>query len=176
MRPVERGGQPIRWQLKNPLAVDDQAVLFPDGWAALAFAEPYHVDWVNPTGQRIRGATITLDRVRIDDRMKRALIAYEWPKVKPPFEPTEVPPWPEFLPGFQTKALVAAPDGRLLVRRTYNPLVAKIVYDLIDRRGTVTGRLELEVNQRIVGFGARSVYVVEKDADDVEWVQRRPWP
>lgn len=174
MRPVVRGGQPIPWQLKNPLSVDDQAVLFPDGWVALAFAEPYHLDWVDPSGKRIGGAPITLDRIRIDDRIKRALIKHEWPKVEPPFEPNDGPPWPEFLPGFQTKALVAVPNGLLLVRRTYNPLVSNNVYDVVDRIGRVVGRLELEVNQRI-GFGARGVYVVEKDGDDVEWVQRCVW-
>ena len=49
-------------------------------------------------------------------------------------------------------------------------------YDVIDRRGVVNGQLVLEPNERLVGFGARSVYVVERDADDIERIRRHPWP
>jgi hypothetical protein len=31
-------------------------------------------------------------------------------------------------------------------------------------------------NERIVGFGVKSVYVAWKDADDIERLRRHPWP
>jgi hypothetical protein len=45
-------------------------------------------------------------------------------------------------------------------------------YDVIDRRGVVVARVDVPNGGRIVGFGARSIYVVRKDADDLQYLQR----
>ena len=37
-------------------------------------------------------------------------------------------------------------------------------------------RLQLPPDHQIVGFGARSVYVVVTDEDDLQRIQRHPWP
>lgn len=175
-RAVIPGGQPIQWVLDNPLAVDEQAILFRDGWIAFAFSNPYHVDWLAPGGKRVRGAALPFAHVRVDDRVKRGVIAREWPKVEPPFGPNDFPAWPEALPAFPTNALLAAPDGRLLVRRTLNPLAPNTSYDIVDREARLVARLTLPARARVVAFGARSVYVVERDEDDIERVRRHPWP
>jgi hypothetical protein len=36
--------------------------------------------------------------------------------------------------------------------------------------------LELPADQHIVGFGARSIYVIVTDDDGLQHLQRHPWP
>lgn len=175
-RPVLPGKPPIRWRLDNPFNVADQALLFPDGWIALAFPDPFRVEWIAPNGRSVPGDPIPEQPVPVDDRVKRAAIKWKYPKADPQFDPKELPPWPATLPGFLNDALLAAPDGRLVVQRAFNPRDARLFYDFIDRAGKRTGRLALKPNERIVGFGQRSVYVVATDDDDLEWLRRHPWP
>jgi hypothetical protein len=167
---------PSQWLLENPLAAEDQAVLFRDGWVAVAFGDPYRVEWITPAGSRVRTRPLAIERVEVDDRMKRAIIAWRWPMVKPPFSPNELPPWPALLPPFLNAALLTAPDGSLVIRRAYNPLAPRTLYDVVDRAGELNRRISLPENDRIVGFGTRSVYTVTKDTDGVERLQRHPWP
>jgi hypothetical protein len=68
------------------------------------------------------------------------------------------------------------PDGKLLVERYSSISHPANSYDIIDRRGVVVGVISLPVNQRIVGFGSRSVYTAVIDDLDVERLQRHPWP
>jgi hypothetical protein len=175
-RPVLPGRPPIRWILGNPLNVAEQALLFRDGWIALAFPDPYRVEWITPDGRRVLAEPIREPRVAVDDRVKRAHIQRKYPKAEPQFQPNEFPPWPSVLPAFLNDALLAAPDGRLVVQRAYHPPDDRLVYDWIDRSGRRSGQLVVSANERIVGFGRRSVYVVAKDDDDVEWLRRHPWP
>ena len=175
-RPVLPGRPPIRWILGNPLYSADQALLFPDGWIALAFPDPYRVEWIAPDGRRIPGAPLSERRVAVDDRVKRAVIKWKYPKADPQFDPKELPPWPATLPGFLDDALFAAPDGRLVIQRALDPGEPGLTYDFIDRVGKRSARLVLAPDERIVGFGKRSVYVVAKDHDDIEWLRRHAWP
>jgi hypothetical protein len=165
-----------RWLLENPLAAEEQALLFADGWVAFALTEPYRVDWLAPNGERVRGSPLPFAEVRLDDPAREAIIAWKWPLVRPPFTDHELPPWPRVLPPFLNDALLAAADGRLAIRRTYNPSVGATQYDLVDRAGKLAARIQLSQSDRLVGFGARSVYSVKKDRDDVEWLLRHPWP
>jgi hypothetical protein len=75
------------------------------------------------------------------------------------------------------RAAFAIPDGRLLIERFAEPQQAIVRrYDVVDRRGAVVARVELPPNERVVGFGARSVYTLRTDANDLQHVERRPWP
>jgi hypothetical protein len=47
-------------------------------------------------------------------------------------------------------------------------------YDIADRRGVIVDHAELPKGGRIVGFGARSIYVVRLDSDDLQYLQRFP--
>ena len=45
----------------------------------------------------------------------------------------------------------------------------------VDRAGKLLGILELKANETIGGFGARSLYIIETDADDLRFIRRHPW-
>ena len=175
-RPMGKGGPPVRWLLENPLAAEQQAILFRDGWIALALTDPYRVTWIAPDNRRIAAAPLAESDVRLNDELKRALVAWRWPNVKPPFADGELPPWPAKLPPFLNDALVGTPDGRVAIRRTFDPSQTSTIYDVVDRAGKPAVRLTLPHNERIVGFGRRAVYVVAKDMDDVETIRRYSWP
>lgn len=180
IKPAERsfGGRRIIHLLVNPLETDEQAALFPDGWVALVRLYPYRVDWRRPDGTLQRGAPIATPVYRVDDREKQYVLGERF-KIgggQAPLTAGDFPAWPETLPPFLDRALFASPDGRVVVTRTKGAAVPEPRYDVIDRRGVVTGQLVLRPNERLAGFGARSAYIVERDVDDIERIRRHPWP
>jgi hypothetical protein len=84
--------------------------------------------------------------------------------------------WLDEVPPFRGDAFVAfAPDGTLWIQRsTFGDEGAR--YDLVDRDGAVIDRVRLPEGHRVVGFGRDVLYVVRRDADDVEYLQLRPYP
>lgn len=169
-------GSPVVWILNSPFASEEQSLLFRDGWIVLLLMHPYRVEWIAPYGARGAVTALPDAQVRMDDRQVRAAIARKWPRVRPQFRPDEIPPSPTVLPPFGNNALHALPDGRVLIRRTYDANYPGTFYDIVNRRGQLVERLALGPNERVVGFGVRSVYVATRDADDVEHLSQHPWP
>ncbi|HLA89094.1 MAG TPA: hypothetical protein VJL28_01530 [Gemmatimonadaceae bacterium] len=168
---------PLFFELHNPLGVEEQAMLFPDGWLALALFDPYRVDWITPEGRRLAGRPLPFTPTIVDDRqMRHAIVMWGPGGRQSVFGPTDFPNWPDNLPPFHNDALVAAPDGRLLIQRTSNALEPFTLYDIVDRAGELNGRLKLAANERIIGFGVRSVYVLVITDDDTQRLRRHPWP
>ncbi len=172
------GGMTINYQLTNPLAVGDQAILFPDGWIAIAQASPYHVAWWTPNGTIVRGRPMPNPKEPVDERVKRLAIDEAWgtSSESPKFRSTDFPPWPAVVPPFLRDALIALPDGRVAIKRTSLDPNNPIRYDIVDRRGSLSGVLRLPRNERLVGSGHRSVYVAVTDSDQSEHLRRHAWP
>jgi hypothetical protein len=165
----------------------DQVAMFADGWIAIAHARPYHVDWCAPA-PAIRctvGAAIVAKNPPMTEREKSAYLAWiakttKWP---PTSNVDETGGWPDIVPPFvmpqrrlDGRGVFAASDGRLVIERFPSADEPATQYDIIDRRGVRTERMALRWNQRIVGFGAASVYVAVVDGDGIERLERHPWP
>lgn len=170
------GGAGIGYTLYTILDGPDQAVMFLDGWVAIAYADPYHVDWHAPDGRRTVGEPIPFERIRVDEAQKLAAVARDWPRSPTLFKPDEYPPWPKMLPAFQDRALVAMSDGRLAIMRTPDARVKVVYYDLVDRNGRLTARLQLRDNQELFAISDRWAYVARQDSDDLIWLERYAWP
>jgi len=172
------GEMNITYFLVNPLQAGDQALLFPDGWIATAFVDPYRVEWRTPKGGVVRGHPLPYSPQPVDERVKRHAIEDKWPTSPqaPQFASTDFVGWPDVVPPFLRNALSALPDGKVAILRTSLGADRSVQYDIVDRRGTLAGILRLPPNERIVGFGRRSVYVVATDADDNEILRRHAWP
>ena len=182
VREAAKGGQMPRLIFGSPLASEDQALLFQDGWIAVARTEPYRVDWRTAEGRWYRGSPLPFQPVKVDDREKCAATERflgrqgpcasaglpGWPAVVPPFLPPTIQ---GLLP-----SLLAMPDGRLAIARTPTTRSRSYQYDLIDRSGRLVGVLDLEKNERLIGFGVRSVYVIVTDDDGLQTIRRHPWP
>ncbi|HEX6260364.1 MAG TPA: hypothetical protein VFZ51_06890, partial [Woeseiaceae bacterium] len=170
------GGMTVNYQLTNPLAAGDKAILFPDGWIAIAIASPYHVAWLTPNSTIVRGRPLPHLKEPVDERVKRLAIDEAWgtsPQA-PKFRSTDFPPWPDVVPPFLREPLIALPDGRVAVKRTSLDPDSPIRYDIFDRRGSLSAVLRLPRNERLVGTGQHSVYVAVTDSDQNEHLRRHP--
>jgi hypothetical protein len=66
-------------------------------------------------------------------------------------------------------------DGTLWVRRT-TPAGEPPTFDIIDRTGQVIEQVRLSRQRRLVGFGVGSVYLVQADDVDLEYLERYQLP
>jgi hypothetical protein len=163
--------------IDHPLTIPDQALLFADGWLATLHSKPLSVVWRNPAGTVAGRAMLASRRVAADDKQKAyAMQSYSPGLVKAGFKPDEYESWPAELPEFPLRALYAAPDGRVIVERMRAAGDSTTRFDVVDRKGAVSGSFSLPARYRMIGSGARSVYAVYRDSDDIEHLVQFAWP
>ncbi len=171
------GGVAMNYFFYARLRTEDQALLFPDGWLAVARSDPYAIEWFPVHGRAAVHRTLPLDTVRVDDAQKRHAMDRTWnAATRTLFDPEEMPGWPKVLPPFERDALLAFPEGWLGIVRTPDARVRQCYLDVIGRNGALLFRFELPDAERVVGVSARYVYSVRLDADDVEHLVRRRRP
>lgn len=168
--------QTIRtWQVVFTVA--EQSAMSTDGWVAIARTDPYRVDWHPPSGTPVLGAPIPWTPVRVtaeekqfwhDDTLEEA-------GSDRPFD-FSIVPFAEAIAPFRNAALMPTPEGALLVLRERSSAAPGHDYDVIDRRGSRVRTIRLPPSERIVGFGAGTVYVAAKDDDGIERLRRHAWP
>jgi hypothetical protein len=157
-------------------SAEEQVQLFPDGWIAMVRIEPYRVDWRLPTGEIRRGPNLPWEAPRSDATEKRAFEDRQRKRMGERYRPTRDDyPWAARLAPIRPGSL-PTPEGFILVSRSQWSRVTDSRYDLVDRRGSVVGRLALPDSERVVGFGPRSVYVAATDGDGFQFLRRHPWP
>ena len=79
------------------------------------------------------------------------------------------------MPPFVYWQTFSRPNGELWVLRSHKSS-EKPVYDVFVAPGTLTGRIALPTGTRLVGFGSGTVYLVRRDADDLEYLQKYKLP
>ena len=179
-RTMAMGGGSMTYRTFTPYATGETARLFPDGWIAIVRLEPYRVDWRTPDGRLITGQPLPYKQHQVTEVDRTAFRdAHPVRQGRPPlfdFDafPQHLPPYEYFAPG--DPALFGAANGSLVIRRTVAGSLATNDYDVVDRSGRLVGTLRLPKRERVAGFGARAVYVVARDDDDVEHIRRHPWP
>jgi len=176
----------------NFLEAEEQALIFPDGWVAIALQDPYRVFWHSPDGDLIQGEALADGSVPVTDAEKCAALN-GWAEGGAACDAAAVErlAWPDKIPPFLTDSrtcracwtlaagvapwLFADPGGRLVVRRTPHLSRRENRYDVFDRTGQLVERVTLPHGQAIVGFGASSVYTIRMDQYDLQWLLRHPW-
>ncbi len=168
------------------LPAEEQAILFPDGWLAVARIDPFRVEWRTPDGRWVRGRPIPVPLIKLDAREREAHRA-RYGAPAPPTPATPPPPlplgarppeeYPEHLPPFASgSALQVGPADLLLIRRPRSADETGTNYFVVDRTGRLVGEIVLRQNETIVGAGPRHLYVSERDEDDILRIRRHPWP
>ena len=164
----------------SPLAADEPARLFLDGWIAVVRRAPYRVDWRTPTGEWRKGPPLPFTPVRIDQKEREAAMRFSAEQSgSEPRSPDSFAGWPSELPPYteyRTYPIVPAPQGHIAIRRTRSARAPEPRYDIVNREGRLVSRIVLEPGEAIVGFGRQSVYVVRIDDDGLLWLTRHPWP
>lgn len=166
------------------LRVGEQFMLHPDGWLAVVRIKPFRVDWRSPNGRWTLGAPLPVPVIRMSDREKQASLARTARSMAanpsstplPPELRTPVDDWPEVMPPYLQGEASFSPEGHVIIRRQPSADHPGVSYFVVDRRGRLAGMIEMKDNERIFAPGARSVYVVETDADDLRYIRRHPWP
>jgi hypothetical protein len=156
----------------------DRAVLFADGWVAVVRLQPYRVDWRAPDGKVTTGATIAPSGAYEASDQTAYLQREAVASGKPARELANVTGWPAFLPAFAgvVSPVFAGPDGKVWIERTVTAAEPGNRYDVVDRRGALSGVLVLPANERVVGFGAKTIYVAVTDGDGIQRLRRHPRP
>jgi len=81
------------------------------------------------------------------------------------------PEWPASMPPFVYYETFARPNGELWVLRSHKAADAR-VYDVFGPASTIVAQVALPPKTRLVGFGNGTVYLVRRDDDDLEYLQR----
>ena len=152
----------------------------PDGGVGVARVRDYHVDRYSASGARTSGPPIPVTAIPVTEAEKEAWRAARTglpaagrggaiPRNLPPPPQSEFPP---VLPPFVSSATVARPNGEIWVLRSHKATDAPI-YDVFGPTGSMIRRVALPgPKARLAGFGSNTVYIVRRDADDLEYLQR----
>lgn len=157
----------------GPLAAEEGGVLLADGTLALARLEPFRIDWRSAGGMWERGAPLPVPIIALDVRERRAYVARNRDAASIPAAafPKEVPP---FMRG--DEALVAVSPNRILVRRTRSADYTRTSYFVIDRYRGLLGEFSVDAEARVLLVTTQWLYVVVKDDEGFERLQRRELP
>lgn len=173
-RPAPGSTNVIAFQLI--LAVEDQVLLLPDGWVAVARQDPYRIEWYPRRGTPVVGPVIPWAAPKVDDAEKQAWMQrLRASGSRFPFTVEQLP-FAETVPPFDENALRAMQDGRLLIKRMRWSGSRGNEYDIVDRAGERAGTLALPDTQRIVGFGEGVVFVATADENGIQRLERYRWP
>ena len=156
----------------------------PDGGVGIARVHDYHIERYSASGTRTAGPPVTWTSIPVTDAEKEAWRAARRglpaagrggaiPKNLPPPPQSE---FPAVMPPFVAAAMVARANGEMWVLRSHKSTDAPI-YDVFGPTGSMVRRVAMPApTSRLVGFGVNSVYVVRRDADDLEHLQRYRLP
>jgi hypothetical protein len=158
---------------------DEGAIMFSDGWIAIARIHPFRVDFLDPNGNWRRGDSLPVSPIRVDAAERQSYLKRnEKNYASGEFKPPAASDFPRFLPSFVSPAtsLFTAPDGSVLVQRARNSRMTGNHYWLVDRNTRLVGEVELPSNVKITGSSDKYVYVSVRDDDDVLRLGRYAWP
>ncbi|MHB1225757.1 MAG: NHL repeat-containing protein [Gemmatimonadaceae bacterium] len=180
----------------TPFAAQDDWTAGLDGRLAIVRHEPYRVEWIAPSGQRVTGPSVSHEPLRVTEKDREAwrersrnpaggvrIVVGGRPGGGSAPAPmttgarmAEPDQWPEWKPPFLAGAAMVATDGRLWVQRTTPAGDDVPRYDIFDGFGRLVARATLPSASRLVGFGRNSAYVVRKDENDLEYLERYRLP
>jgi hypothetical protein len=172
-----------------PFQSGDAWTVFPDGRVAIVRAADFHVDLITPDGRKVSGAPFRYTPVRITEAEKE-----EWRasrrnatmvsvqnnngnvqrSVQSGAGATVQDPetWPATKSPFSTEAVWSAPNGDTWVFHNRAARDRVPVAEVFNARGQLIGKVVLPERTRLVGFGAKSVYLARSDDDDLQYLQR----
>lgn len=158
----------------NPLPQSDEWALLPDGTVAIVRAADYHVDWLSPQKQITSSPRMPFDWRRLTLEEKKLMVdsvkrqeAERVAKLPPPpptppgqpafprptFEVVEATDLPDYFPPVRQGQVRADPLGRVwILPATSKDAKAGLLYDVVDRSGTIVERVQLPKDRTLVGF------------------------
>jgi hypothetical protein len=185
---ISRNGNAMKYTMAFPgLIASDPWTVFPDGRIAIIRGATYQVEFISPDGKKTVGPRISYEPIRVTaadqkaemDEAKRMM--QEQGKMAQKMMPAGfsmdfelLPPatWPANYPALGALTALAAPDGRLWVRRAIPFRIGREQWDVIDATGKLVASWRLPAKTTIVAVGQGVVYSVRTDEDDLRYLQR----
>lgn len=193
----ESGGEGNRdVQIRQvPLAPQDAWAVAWDGRVAMVRADDYHVEWVQPGGQVVRGQAVdyrplpirTADKeewvadlarnglsvaISIDDGRRQTVFSRGARGVESAIDSY---PWPETKPAFSSSGVRVSREGDAWVER-HVPAGEARSFDIFGADGNLKARVRLPEDRELVAFGDGCVYLIRIDEFDFNWLERYEIP
>ena len=185
---ISRAGNSMKYSMAYPgLIAADAWAVFPDGRIAIVRGATYSVEFIAPDGTKSAGGRIAYTPIKVSAEDQKAemgeakRVMAEQLKVAQKMMPAGfsiemelLPPasWPANYPAIAPLAALAAPDGRLWVRRSIPFRVGHEQWDVIDASGKLVASWRLPSKTTIAAVGQGVVYTVRTDEDDLRYLQR----
>jgi hypothetical protein len=180
-------GTAIKYTMAYPgLVASDPWAVFPDGRIAIIRGATYTVEFVGTDG-KTTSSKIQYETIKVTDADKKAEMDEarrqmgEQGKAVQKMMPANMtmdfellPPveWPANYPPVSPLGAMAAPDGRLWVKRSIPFRTGRELWDVIDPAGKLVARWRLPAKTTIVAVGQGVVYTTRTDEDDLRYLQR----
>jgi hypothetical protein len=177
-----------------PMPKGDAWSFLLDGSVARIVGEDYHVEWSGGGRDPVVGSPVPHANTLVGPAERRrwvemmlsrpagrvsfsgdseAVSSQEVDRRLEEFGPRR---FPEHLPAFSTGYAPASPQGHVWLRLDVESGPERTVLDVIDRDGRLVRRLGVRGRARVVGFGVDAVYLARKDSQDLEWLEKFPYP
>ncbi len=173
----------------NPVDTGDEWAMITDGSIAIVRAHDYHIDWLDRDGTRRSTAKMPFDWKRLTDERKQFMVDSIRPELEKqlaattanlPMIPTAngmrklkiafdfLPPekMADYEPSVSPGAVRADLENNvwILPRTAAVTGSGGVVYDVVNRNGEVTERVQLPKGRALAGFGAGGVvYLLNTD-------------
>lgn len=172
----------------SPMAPEDAWSVAPDGRVGVARVARDQVEWLLTDGKTVVGPPVPYTPIRVTEADKKAwweqtargriLIENNNGAVRvapaagasPPMDPSVQ--WPASKPPFPANAVKVAPTGELWLLRSRPADDPNPLYDVFDAQARWVRSVKLPKDTRLVAFGKGVVYLVRRDADDLEYLER----
>lgn len=171
-----------------PMAPEDAWSVAPDGRIGVARIASDQVQWWLIDGRRVTGPPVPNTPVKVTDADKRdwqaqaarggimvnnnngRMTVSPAPSAPQPIDPSIQ--WPATKPAFPGNAVRIAPTGELWELRSTPASDPLPLYYVFDGSGKLVKQVRLPARTRLVAFGKGVVYLVRRDADDLEYLER----
>jgi len=184
---IKQNGTAIKYTMAYPgLVASDPWTVFPDGRIAIVRGATYTVEFIAVDGKKT-SARVAYDPIKVTAADQKAemdsarRMMAEQGKTVQKMMPANItmdfellPPaeWPANYPPVSPLGALAAPDGRLWVKRSTPVRVGREQWDVIDQSGKLVARWRLPAMTTLVAVGQGVVYTVRTDEDDLRYLQR----
>jgi hypothetical protein len=171
-----------------PMAPEDAWGVALDGRIGVARVVTDEVQWWLPDGRRVTGPPVPYTPVKMTDADKKAWqeqaarggIMVNNDNGRMTVSPAQSTPqpidpsiqWPATKPPFPGNAVRIAPTGELWELRSTPASDPLPLYYVFDASGKLVKQVRLPARTRLVAFGKNVVYLVRRDADDLEYLER----
>jgi hypothetical protein len=185
---MKQNGTSIKMSMAYPgLVASDPWTVFPDGRIAIVRGANYTVEFIGADGKKSAPTRIAYEPIKVTEADQKAEMdearkqmkdqAKTVQKMMPAgismeFELLAPADWPANYPAVSPLGALAAPDGRLWVRRSIPFRSGHEEWDVIDQAGKLVARWKLPAKTTIVAIGQGVVYTVRTDEDDLRYLQR----